>query len=386
MLMRHFKIYSGFVGTPHEASLPLLYRTLLIVFVIFQISCGTIYSQDPDGISIGFQSHYGFILAHSEKIKSVSNTNPYGFELTFSRLHTNYESWRVFRKYNASGIQLSYFDFQNRDVIGQSYLVSIFTEPVIVARNKFIFSVKAGGGLSYQTKLYDYFTDSLNRFFSTRISFPLYISLRARYKVSSRLLFTISGQYNHISNGAIRVPNLGINYPTAGMGLEYFFRPVPDITKPMEPKPNTRKTSQYLNIQALAGFKWIYGEFTTAAGVSARYTKQIRTFYAFGGGVELILDGGVRKVIEIEEEMQVDYKRFALLAGQDFILGKITFSQNLGFYLYSPYKAKNFFYEKYELLYSINSKLSFGMFVKSHAIDAELMGFALNYSIPIRKN
>jgi hypothetical protein len=384
MLRRHFKIYS--VGTPHVASLPLLYRIPLIVFVIFQISCGTIYSQNRDAFSIGIQSQYGFILAHSDKIKSVSHTKPYGFELTFSKLHGNFESWKVFRRYNASGIQLSYFDFQNRDVIGQSYLISIFTEPIISWHNKFIFSVKAGGGLSYQTKLYDYYTDSLNRFFSTRISFPLYISLRAKYHISPQLLLTLSANYNHISNGAMKVPNLGINYPTAGVGLEYYFRPMPDFTKSFETETDTRKSAQYLTLQGITGFRWVYGEFTRATGVSVRYVRQLRTFYAFSAGAELIADGGVRKVIEIEEEKQVDYKRFALTAGQNFMLGKITFSQNLGFYLYSPYKAKNFFYEKYELLYSFSSAISAGMCVKSHAIDAELMGFAVNYSIPIRKN
>jgi hypothetical protein len=340
-----------------------------------------VHSQESGGYSIGVQSHYGFIISHSEKIEPVSHTKPYGFDISVSRLHTKYDSWKVFRKYNSPGIQFSYFNFQNPDITGCAYLLTVFTEPVIKSGNKYMLSVRAGGGFSYQTKIFNYDTDSLNRFFSTRISFPLYISLRAKYSLSPQMFLTLSGTYNHISNGAIKVPNLGMNFPTADLGLQYYFSPVPDISKSPGLERNTRKFATYINFQALTGFRWVWGEFTWTTGASARITRQIRTFYAVNAGAELILDGGIRRMIAIEEK-SCDYKRFAVTAGHNFFLGKITFSQNIGIYLYSPYKAKRPYYEKYELSYDIMRGVSAGVFLKSHAIDAEVLGFAINYLLP----
>jgi hypothetical protein len=340
------------------------------------------FSQETGGYSISIQSHYGFIISHSDKIEPVSHTKPYGFDISFSRLHTKYDSWKVFRKYNSSGIQLSYFNFQNPSVTGSAYLISVFTEPVLKSGNRYMFSVRAGAGFSYQTKIFDYETDTLNRFFSTRISFPLYLSLRAKYSLFPQMFLTLSGTYNHISNGAIKVPNLGMNFPTADIGLQYYFSPFPDISTSPERERNNRRSANFLNIQALTGFRWVWGEFTWTTGASARFTRQIRTFYAFNGGAELILDKGIRRMIEIEDR-SCDYKRFAVTAGQNFFLGKITFSQNIGIYLYSPYKAKRPYYEKYELSYDIMRGISAGIFLKSHAIDAEVLGFTLNYSIPL---
>ena len=39
------------------------------------------------------------------------------------------------------------------------------------------------------------------------------------------------------------------------------------------------------------------------------------------------------------------------------MLGKVIFTQYFGFYLYSPYKARNPLYQKYELAYKIFKKL-----------------------------
>ena len=79
------------------------------------------------------------------------------------------------------------------------------------------------------------------------------------------------------------------------------------------------------------------------------------------------------------KEMSVDYKRFALTAGQDFFLGKIVFTQYIGVYLYSPYKAKRPVYQKYELSYKALPDFLLGVYVKAYTSDADLFGFTINY-------
>jgi hypothetical protein len=243
-----------------------------------------------------------------------------------------------------------------------------------------MFSVKGGAGFSYHTKIYHDPDNQLNKFFSTRLSFPLYLSARIKYRLNSNLFLTLSGNYNHISNGAMRIPNYGMNFPTVSAGLEYFNKKIPELNDHFSPLRNKKESGRYLVIQALTGYKVVYGVDTWTFGLSTRYTWQIRTRYALNAGAEFIDDKGVKKMIEISE-VEVDNKRFAITGGQDFLLGRAVFTQYLGIYVYSPYKAKHPVYQKYELSYKILPDIMLGVYLKAHTSDAELFGFSMNYLI-----
>jgi len=329
-------------------------RYLLGLCLVFRF-CLPVNAHTPDSTNhffIGIQSHYGFIIPHTQAIEPVSHTNPYGFEISLNNLKTSYSSWSTFARYNISGVQLSYFNFQNPDIVGSAYLLTVYTEPVLRSGKKFILSLKGGAGFSYQTKIYNDIENQLNKFFSTRLSYPLYLSARFKYMITSRTFLTLSGTYNHISNGAQRIPNYGMNFPTLTIGLERFASDIPKLDERYKPLRNNKVSERYVVIQSLFGYKVVYGVDTWTYGFSTRYTWQIRTRYALNAGAELITDGGVKKMIEIEG-MDKDNKRIAITGGQDFLLGKAVFTQYLGIYVYSPYKAKHPVYQKYELSYKI---------------------------------
>jgi hypothetical protein len=353
---------------------------LLAIFFIISLP---LFSQNADTAKhyyIGLQAHYGFIIPHSPAIEPVSHTNPYGFEISFDKLNTSFESWSVFHLYNNSGIQAGYFNFQNPNIVGSAYNLTVFTEPVIYGGRRFLFSLKAGGGLSYQTKVYEPETNPLNKFFSMHFAFPLYLVARVKYRISEKTFVTLSGSYNHISNGSMRVPNYGINYPTVSLGLESFRKKFPELEKKFIVDRHIKKSGHYFLIQVLAGYKEAFAKPTFAFGLNTRFVKQLRPKYCLNAGAELIMDGGIKEIIRIKE-LDVDYKRFAITAGQDFLLGRVVFTQYLGIYLYDPYRGRNPVYQKYELTYAFLPDLFMGFYLKAHTSNAELFGICLNYRL-----
>jgi hypothetical protein len=355
--------------------------SILILFLSFNLY--SLFSQKNDTSQYyfaGLQAHYGFIIPHTSEIVPVSYTKPFGFELSLNKLSTSYESWRIFNCYNSKGVQFNYYNFQYPKVLGSAFVLSVFTEPIISVGSRYILTIKAGTGLSYHTKIYDYYTDTLNKFFSTRISFPLYLMLRFKYRIGDNYYLTFSGSYNHISNGAVRVPNFGMNFPTLLAGLEYYNRPFQKPPKNAYPRKVYQEQSGFFTAQLLAGYKVVYSEPVYAYGFGTRFTWQKWYHYALNAGAEIIIDGGVRRMIEIENK-SFDYKRFAITGGQDFIFGKVFFTQYFGIYLYSPYKAKSIIYQKYELTYSFLRQLSAGFYLKAYTSDAELFGLCFNYHL-----
>lgn len=363
-------------------------RTSHLITVMFLM--GTLFiTAKADTISYqtyGFRAHYGFIIPHSAAIEAVSHTNPYGFDLSINKLHTSYNRWQVFNAYWFSGIQAGYFNYQYPEVLGSIFDITVYAEPVLTHGKNYFFTVRGGAGFSYHTEYYDREENPLNQFFSTPFNFPLFIDLRFKYRIAGKTYFTVSGCYNHISNGGFKQPNKGMNFPTLALGLERFSNSLPVLDHNYISGLEVPKPGLSLTFQALTALKILEEteEFPEKAvfvyGFNARFAKQIRTWYALHVGAEIVIDGYIKGIIE-REGTGLDHKRVALTAGQDFLLGKVVFTQSLGFYVYSPFRGRRPVYQKYELGYRITPALTAGVYLKAHLQVAEMMGFTFSYSI-----
>jgi hypothetical protein len=356
-------------------------------FFVLGLLCQQIIAVRADTIPAfhtGFQAHYGFIIPHSSAIEPVSHTNPFGFETSINKLHTSFNQWQVFRAYWISGIQAGYFNFQNPDILGSAFEITVFAEPVISSWRNCFLSVRGGFGISYHTKIFDKQDNPANQFFSTHLSFPLFADIRFRYRLAGLTFLTFSGCYNHISNGGFKLPNKGMNFPTFALGMERFRKSLPELNHNYSSLLAETKPVLSLMLQGISTVKVMeeeqgYPEKTLFLyGFHFRASKQIRSYYSLSLGTEMIFDGYARETIR-REQANIDYKRIAVTAGQDFLLGRVIFSQHLGFYIYSPYKARNLVYQKYELTYKITPVLAAGVFMKAHLQVADMMGISISY-------
>jgi hypothetical protein len=339
----------------------------------------------PD-LFTGVQANYGFIIPHSASIASISDTKPYGFEISLNKLHTSFNRWKVYNAYWISGVQAGYFNFQNPDIVGNAFALTIYTEPVIAFSQRIFFTIRTGIGISYHTKFYDEVENPSNQFFATKINFPLYLDLRLKYKLGDHFFITLSGCYNHISNGGFKQPNKGMNFPTVALGAEYYYKNIPVLSHNFSSKLKVPKPGIFGVIQCISTFQVLSKSDTFPEkkvfvyGFHARAAKQLTRFYSLNAGAEIVFDGYIRETIR-RAQSELDYKRCALTVGQDFLFGKVFFSQHLGIYLYSPYKARNPVYQKYELALKIRPHIMAGFYLKAHLQVAEMMGLSVSWLI-----
>jgi len=363
----------------------MMWRTSFYFILFIWLTILSVRADSIPGLHTGFQAHYGFIIPHSDAIEPVSHSNPYGIELGINKLHTSFNKWQVFNAYWISGIRAGYFNFQNPSVLGSAFEITLFAEPVVFQRSSFMFSIRGGMGLSYHAKIYDEVENPTNQFFSTKLVFPLFIDLRVKQRLAGRTFITLSGCYNHISNGGFKQPNKGMNFPTLALGLDYFHSDVPALDQNYSSTLTVPKPGIALQVQTLMAVKVLeeseeYPEQKVFIyGFSVRSSKHLTTFYALNLGAELVIDGYIRELVE-SEQSGLDHKRAAVTVGQDFLLGKVAFSQLLGIYFYSPYEPRKPVYQKYEMTYEFTPKLAAGGFLKAHLQVAEMMGLCFSYS------
>jgi hypothetical protein len=362
--------------------------TLIILLTVCQPVVNAQSGTTPD-LFAGFQGSYGFIIPHSKSIEPISHTKPYGFEINLNRIHISENERQIFNANWSSGIQAGYFSFQNPEVLGSAFTLTFYTEPVVAFGKRLQFTIRTGTGLSYHTKIYDEISNPSALFFSTRVSFPMFVSARFKYKTGNHVYITLTGCYNHISNGGFKLPNKGMNFPMLAGGLEYFPKKIP-VLEHVISEPGIMERSIKFILQLISSVKLIgasgnYPEkYVFVYGMNARIAKPLTRVYTLSGGVEAIFDGYIKETIK-REESGLDYKRLSVTAGQDFVFGKLHFSQHFGYYLYSPYKAKKPVYQKYELTYNMSHHILAGVFLKAHLQDAELMGISLSWEIGNRQ-
>lgn len=321
--------------------------------------------------------HYGYTLA-PEEIKSLQLRQPYGFEVNIASMNTSYERWKIFRAYNITGIHAAYFNFRSPEILGSSYLITAFTEPVIQSWRSSVLSVRAGGGFSYQTKIYHPLTDSLNKLVSTRLSFVFSLSAKYKYMLNNDAILTVSGNFNHISNGAIRIPNMGLNFPTVSIGLEYFPHGYPALDQDYTYIEEPGLSGSFIQFQAVGGFRYINDKPAGIYNFNIRYVRQLNAWYALHAGAELLLNGALKETIKIENG-KADFKRYAMTFGFDFLPGRFVVTQYLGVYLYTPWKPKDPVYQRFELTYRIFPNIRTGISLKTYIGEVDFVGLTISY-------
>jgi len=356
------------------------YQALLVILLLLQFI--PLHSQKQKvketeklPFSLGINTQYGFIIPHSQSIQSVSDSNPYGIQINFNWLNINKSAWNQCLCYPRLGFSAAYFNFNNPTILGSAYALSFFVEPFLTYRNKINFSYKGGFGIAYLTQIYDPETNPQNLFYSSAISFPLHLSFTLNYQINEHVNLRATATYNHISNGGIKDPNKGINFPTAGIGVDYTFKKfqLPEY-KENEKSIESPSKFHFLILGSAKTYDANSKKRYPLYGFEAGYRYQFARLSAVMGGVEWVADYTIKERIS-REGYPHDFTRAAFLAGHVFVIGNFNFSQMLGVYFYSPQKAKDPVYQRVGLTYQFTERYFFGVNLKTHLHVADFLDF-----------
>jgi len=361
--------------------------------MIFSFFGRNSFSQPEDSsalFSIGVKAHRSFIIQHTKKLSdAVTSSNPWMIEADMNWHLRKRSTWDYCHCYPRTGISLMYTNFDLPEILGDAISVYAFIEPFIKADRRLNYSIRFGMGPAFLTTLYDAETNPDNLFFSSPVSFLVLLNASANYRITPRLTLRASGNYNHISNGGYSEPNLGMNFPSLSLGVDYSFR---NIELPHREPLSTRVTQNKKH------------GFAVVAGISAKpttsglrekrypvyvlgvnYSYTVGKILALNGGAEWMTDRSVYK--HLRETGRVnddgnypDHNRAGVLMGIDWLFGRFIFYQHFGIYLYSPVKALSAIYQRYGLSFRFTDHVFAGINIKAHGQDADFMDVRVGWS------
>jgi hypothetical protein len=344
------------------------------------------YAQDPDTSPevvklAGIKFHAGSVLIHSRELRPIEDSYPLGVELDFAWHKISQKAWESCMCYPRLGIALTYWDYDNPEVLGQGVTGLFYIEPVFNTQGWVNYSVRMGLGLSYQNKPYDPVENPNNLSYSTYLAFPLQLGGSAHFRVHPRWMLNTTLVYNHFSNGGVRQPNKGINWPSIGVGMAYYlqefeFRQRAQVDwRKLGPPQKRLDFTFFLSYEEPR-----QNLFLISPGLEVKWSRQFARLNAYTLGGEVMYDNGTGYVLEQEGDNATPIKA-GLAAGHEFLLGKFLFSQQFGVYLSNPNPEHPGVYQRYGLMFRINERFSTGISLKAHGHVANFLDFRVGYSL-----
>jgi hypothetical protein len=322
---------------------------------------------------VGAEVQYGFIIPHASDLKAFSDRRPAALHLSWQMMNTGKERWEVCNCFHYLGARFSITDFGDAEVLGRAYTLAGTFEPLLWRTQDLSLNLPAGTGVTYLSRVYDEKDNPENRFFSSPLSFLLFVAPTLEMRFSSSFSGNISFNYNHISNGGQKKPNRGMNFPQVGLGVNYVFRdqPLPDYEKQ---KP------------AKGWWYWIEAGITRR-NVAQRTQQKPWVSVVAGAGRIVTAINGLSLGIEAGRDysLQKDDGSFgktisAPFVGHHFRLGRVDFSQRMALYIHRPEElSAHTFYQRYQLFVEVGKGWQAGVSLTAHAHVARNLDLRVGY-------
>lgn len=336
--------------------------------------------------SWGLEADYGFLFLHSQDIAPIGQSYPWGFHFNYSKWLLEEKHWDNCSCYPRLGLSLGYHNYDNAEVLGFGIPAYGFLEPWYRLGGRSYFNFRGSLGLAYLSNPYDEQNNPLNLSYSLPGSAFVMLGLGYGYAFNEHWRGSLQIRYNHTSNGGIREPNKGLNYPSVAVGVDY-------SPKAMQLKVREKKRlsnqplERSVNVMPFLAGK-AGGTTGTGAneqdvtflvsGVALRYLHQWSRVSAGMLELEGISNMAYERQIE-KAQGNEDHRQLALQLGHVFMLGKFEFSQAAGFYLYKEYGSPANWFQRYGLLYYPWPRLGLGPNIRVHGHVAEFIDFRFVY-------
>lgn len=358
-----------------------LFITMVILALTFNIRSGAQTQKDSTPpartYTIGANTFKGFIMLHDHRIGHLIREHPVGFELFINQNTYGEKRWQQLYNYPDIGFSLAYFDFKVRE-LGKIFASTVYLDFYARRGRKSDLIFKVGTGLGFSTNPYDRETNNKNNVVGSTVTFTLQGRLGYNFKINDRLKLTSALSLTHFSNGAVKMPNKGINIISANLGFSYLLtdhsrpefkdRPVGDK------EPKSENKNLHYNLSVFAGAREIipiggkkYPFINAVLYVDKRLNKKSSLLLGTDFFYSWAVEQEIKTARDLPEGEDPDFKRAGITVGHELFVSKISLLTQFGVYIYRPFKGSGDpVYQRYGLKYYFSEKLFSGVFLRAH--------------------
>ncbi len=348
--------------------------------------CNVLLAQHENYIRIVPQ--YGFVIPHRPSMGVLLQGHVRGMELDLVR-HTNgSKAWQRLYRCPDYGIQLFIADLGNPSMLGQGYAVVPFIAFPILTMPHVRFSFNIGSGIGYISHIFDVRDNYKNVAIGSHVNGVMQAAFEGHWDLSQNTALHGRFAFTHFSNAAFKVPNLGINIPTLGVGVSHAFGPsysklaavTPDTLSPLLPK-------WALRIFVAGGLKEVvrYGGRKYPVGVlQAACMRGLGKKSSLGLGLDGFYNSSLPMILSDSlgnKGPAADGFRLGVVLPYEVHVSQFVIALQVGYYLINAYPAQGTYYQRIGWRYKLNSHIALSYSLKLHLAKADNMEIGVVYSL-----
>jgi len=367
-------------------------KARLFLFVVL-----TAIAAGPSRAQIGLEVNVvsGKVLKHTSKFNAPIPAGSNAVELALLRQTTGTKDWEQRRSYPLWGLGIKYTNYGDANVLGSAIGVYPLLQIPIVRGNNLEWTVRGGLGIGYATSVYNRAPtwDTINNAIGSHINNFSSFATDLRCRLNGRWSLQLGVAFTHMSNGAMKLPNLGINMYGAQVGLRYW--PDGDRRGRIDRERPVLKNRFLLQMRG--------GIAITEAGKTDGPTYPIYLGTVYGSrryasknkvllGVDYSYYASLyafqrNNEINVGEERANSWKA-GVFVGHEWLFGRMAFIAQFGYYLKQAVNGQDKIYQKlgynYYLIRSEDGplrELALSVLLKTHNATAELVEYGLTLGL-----
>jgi hypothetical protein len=355
-------------------------KSILVAFCLLYplLSAGQKKSRFDD-LTINLKYHYGFVMQHSANMAQLANQRPPSIELELSKQTTNQQPFAQLYNFPRIGISAHYFIMDPKKPLGNMLGIFPHMSLVIFRTPKHEMHFRIGVGAGFIERRFDLHANYKDNVISSRTNFTLSGRLNYSFKTGRININTGLGLL-HFSNGAIKVPNLGINLPSIYLGIGLSSKTRHEMLPDTLP---AFKRKNVIFMSVAGGFKQIYpiggpdyfmGTYSLYGG---RLLNRKSTILI---GADLFYDPTGKKLFDGDlTQVKNSNLKAGLNFGHELIISKLALITQFGYYVFDPYKINKPFYQRYGLKYYFHPNYFAGIALKAHYGVADCVEWSVGF-------
>jgi len=363
--------------------------------------------------SIAFNYNPGQVIRTHAFVKGENPSHdPYTFFHSFSlkyAIHTTgAKLWQQIYAYPIWGIGLYKCYFANdHDQLGNPASIFLFLELPLKRKQSWSLNWEMEFGFAFNWNRHQWFENHYNYPIGTNSTVYIKGGLNASFKLCKNLDLNAGFCFTHFSNGAVRLPNLGLNMAGPELELKYIFNKRTQFIK--QTIPTYLKEWEYIALLAPSmkqlGFNYItetgdtntvvysYGILSFSTGINRQISHKIK----FGAGVDITYNSshGADIILKNGEPEKAPFQStdkilLGAYASFEIVVNKLALVMQPGLYIYKK-ELKGYqtplTYQRIGLKYHLWDHLLIGMNVRAFSFTkADFIEWIVGYRIKWQKS
>ena len=327
---------------------------LFLYFAIFLCNAFAKYHYKPvysypSRLGFDVDLQIGKVWKHTTNFRPTINGPSYAGEVNVFKQTDGSKSWQKKLHYPEIGGGLWFVVHHDRDTIGSAVAPYIYWKYSFL-RSRFVdFNMKMGIGIAYATKKFEKNKNEIHNAIGSNINAYIQLRIGLEWKLAQRLRLVTAFTYNHYSDGAVKLPNLGINTMTGTVGLIYY--PNIEKYKLVMHQDSFSKKPTYKNelfARATIGFLDVINNLIPEKtylmqSTSIGYTRYLNITNKLSASANLDFNFGepsiyVNTLVSENKLLKKAATNLSVSISDEILIGRVAMHLELGAYLYHTYR------------------------------------------------